>query len=74
MKIETSDKPLTRSKYEGHLDVLKDGKTLINLEYKFYKGLRSLCYKRFLNLDYRIITKKQVDGKYSIRLAALPKD
>jgi hypothetical protein len=69
MKIETSDKPLPpRSKYQGFIDELLKGKTIINLEHKAYSGLRLACYKKDLNLEYRIHTRKQQDGRYAICL------
>tara|TARA_R110001592_G_scaffold3939_1_gene22377 strand:+ start:1425 stop:1649 length:225 start_codon:yes stop_codon:yes gene_type:complete len=71
MKIETSDEPLVRSKYQGFIDSLKQGKTVINLEHASYNGIRQACYKQELNLEYRIHTRKQQDGRYAICLHKL---
>jgi len=50
MKIETSDTPLPRSRYQGFIEELLKGKTIINLEHKFYNSIRQACYKQELNL------------------------
>tara|TARA_B100001059_G_C17783807_1_gene555867 strand:- start:1245 stop:1469 length:225 start_codon:yes stop_codon:yes gene_type:complete len=68
MKIETSDTPLPRSRYQGFIEELLRGKTIINLEHKFYNSIRQACYKQELNLEYRIHTRKQQDGRYAICL------
>ena len=69
MKIETTDAPLPpRSRYQGFIDELLKGKTIINLEYKAYQSIRQLCYKKEINLEYRIHTRKQQDGRYAICL------
>jgi len=72
MKIETSDTPLPRSRYQGFIEELLKGKTIINLEHKFYNSIRQACYKQELNLEYRIHTRKQQDGRYAICLHKLP--
>ena len=64
MKIETSDKPIPRGKYDLHLNELKKGKTLIKLNKEAYNGVRQACYRNQLN----IYGKKQQDGTYSMRL------
>ena len=68
MKIETSDTPLPRSRYQGFIEELLKGKTIINLEHKFYISIRQACYKQEINLEYRIHTRKQQDGRYAICL------
>ena len=69
MKIETSDKPLKpRSKYQGFIDELLKGKTIINLEHRAYNSIRQRCYRQDIDQEYKIHTRKQQDGRYAICL------
>lgn len=70
MKIKKTKGPIdTKSKYWAHIEEMKKGYTLNDLEPRLYKGIRQACYKQELAPDtYRVVTRKRSNGLYDMCL------